>query len=133
MFHMSHVTCHVSHVKYHMSRVTCHIFIPIYIYIYLIEVEELVGGGFVSTGPTPSSLYAPSMFPNWVIRHLAKLCHSSFKLYSRHNTKVLKEQAFLSCHILNNYFVSFHMLRKRPWTHGRYNHNDKLIKTIIEL
>ena len=47
--HMSHVTCHVSRVTGHLSHVMSRIF--------LLPILDLVGGGSVIIGPTPSSIY----------------------------------------------------------------------------
>ena len=47
---VSGVTCHVSCVTCHMSHVTCHFF------FLLDKVLELIGGGSVINGATPSSL-----------------------------------------------------------------------------
>ena len=56
--HMSRGTCHVSHVTCHMSRVTCHFFLLLLLLsfsFFLDKVLELIGGGSVINGATPSS------------------------------------------------------------------------------
>ena len=77
--HVSHVTCHVSRVKCHMSHVTCHVshvtfffifflylfifffflfyFFIFYFYFFSDKVVELISGGSVINGATPSSLF----------------------------------------------------------------------------
>ena len=50
---MSHVTCPVSCVTCQVSGVTCHV--ELFIYLFY-KVVELVGGGSVINGSTPSSL-----------------------------------------------------------------------------
>ena len=50
---MAHVTCHVSHVKCHMLHVTSIFNLILFVDILL----ELVGGGPVINGATPSSFY----------------------------------------------------------------------------
>ena len=52
--HMSHVTCHVSHVTCHVSHVTCHMSL-FYFLFFSDKVVELIGGGSVINGATPSS------------------------------------------------------------------------------
>ena len=53
MCHVSHVTCHVSGVRCKVLDVTFDIF---FFLMFLDKEIELVGGGLLSTGPTPSSL-----------------------------------------------------------------------------
>ena len=48
-FHVSHVTCHV-------SRVTCHMS-----FFFFDKIVELVHGGSVINGPSPSSLVDPQL------------------------------------------------------------------------
>ena len=60
---MSCVTCQVSHVRFHgpVSRVKFHIFFL----LFLEKLVELVGGGSVTNGATPSSfLLATQQFSN---------------------------------------------------------------------
>ena len=55
---MSCVTCHMSRVTCHMSRVT-YIYIFFYfLFFFLYKLVELVGGGSVINGATPSSYLA---------------------------------------------------------------------------
>ena len=54
---MSRVTCHMSRVTCHMSRVMCHFLFFIFFYLIFFpdKVVELIGGGSVINGATPSS------------------------------------------------------------------------------
>ena len=62
--HMSRVTCQMSHFFY--------IYMYIYIYIFfLYKVVELIGGGSVINGATPSS------FPNYILH----ICHKYASKY----------------------------------------------------
>ena len=58
---MSRVTCHVSRVTCHMSRVILFFFFYfIYLFFFFLDkVVELIGGGSVINGATPSSLVSP--------------------------------------------------------------------------
>ena len=48
-------TCHVSRVTCHVSRVTCHVSRVRFFFFFFDKVVELIGGGSVINGATPSS------------------------------------------------------------------------------
>ena len=54
---MSRVTCHVSRVMCHVSRVTCHMS-HVFFFVFFDKLVELIGGGSVINGATPSSLFS---------------------------------------------------------------------------
>ena len=58
---VSHVTCHVSRVTFHVSCVTFHVsHVTFFFFLFSDKGVELIGGGSVINGVTPSSFYSIS-------------------------------------------------------------------------
>ena len=74
LFHMSGITYHLSRVTCHLSRVTCHNF-----FFFFYKLLELVGGGFVINGVTPSRFFKLACSGSFLVIKKSKLMIIKFQ------------------------------------------------------
>ena len=102
------VTCHASHVTCHVSHVT---------FFFLDKVVKLIGGGSVSTGPTPSSFYGLRLALLWLELPLL-LIFLYLPLLTYLIWFALEVSARLSIPSSDSLFVSTFPLNTYRWSSG---------------